>query len=492
MPDIKIWIERLTLVLLKRPLFWVGLTALILEISGSWILPLMDRDEPRFAEASREMLQRHDWVIPWFNGQHRFDKPPLIYWCQAAMYLIFGESEFSARLPSILFTTATALLIFSWGKKELGSNAGMLAALGYSTSLLVLVYGRVGFADPAMVFFYSASCWLGWELTKQARILSYNLVLLFCLSLALGFLAKGPVAWLPMVGLAWLIFRDPALYKFGWGRWFWCLLGALVLVALWGVPALIQSNGEFFVVGVGHHVVERSFSVVEGHGIRGSLGWLASLPFYAPVWLLGMFPWSILLFKRWCGLKKAGGESPFGHYLMVQLLLVLVVFSFVRTKLPHYILPAIPLSALWIACDGTLLAEFRPRWFVWRFAGAGMVCLLVTLPGFIFLKHYFISKELYERAAAEISPDSRILSAGDGEPSIVWEFRRRTSRYIEMVGDDQWTNVLGDTNPCVVICRSHTMNTVTNSRLNQAFVIRERGRDVVSAEKTDLAVLVFR
>ena len=64
----------------------------------------------RFAEASREMLQRGDYVVPWFNGHWRFDKPVLIYWCQSLSYRIFGENDFAARFPSALFTTGTALL----------------------------------------------------------------------------------------------------------------------------------------------------------------------------------------------------------------------------------------------------------------------------------------------------------------------------------------------------------------------------------------------
>src|SRR5438046_3272487 len=78
----------------------------LFHIAGTWSLPLIDRDEPRFAEASREMLERGDYVIPFFNNQYRFDKPPLTYWAQAASYAAFGENDFAARLPS---TIAAAL-----------------------------------------------------------------------------------------------------------------------------------------------------------------------------------------------------------------------------------------------------------------------------------------------------------------------------------------------------------------------------------------------
>ena len=89
-------VPQLAEIVSAKPLRIVVLIGLVLLLSGNWILPLMDRDEPRFAEASREMLQRNDMIIPWFNGQYRFDKPPLIYWCQAACYQVLGENAFAA------------------------------------------------------------------------------------------------------------------------------------------------------------------------------------------------------------------------------------------------------------------------------------------------------------------------------------------------------------------------------------------------------------
>jgi 4-amino-4-deoxy-L-arabinose transferase-like glycosyltransferase len=86
-------------------------------LAGTWIVPLIDRDEPRFAEASREMIERNDYVIPYFNNQYRFDKPPLTYWAQVASYKIFGQNDFAARFPSAIAAALTALVIFAWGKR---------------------------------------------------------------------------------------------------------------------------------------------------------------------------------------------------------------------------------------------------------------------------------------------------------------------------------------------------------------------------------------
>ena len=136
-----------------RPQIAIVLFSLALLLAGNWILPLTDRDETRFAEASREMLQRGDYVVPWFNGAWRFDKPVLIYWCQMASYQIFGENDFAARLPSVLFTTATALLLVRWGRKIANPKTGFIAGAMFVAGLHVAIIGRVATADMAMVFF---------------------------------------------------------------------------------------------------------------------------------------------------------------------------------------------------------------------------------------------------------------------------------------------------------------------------------------------------
>src|SRR5271170_5401664 len=103
--------------LARTPERSIVIFSLGLLLAGNWIMPLTDRDEVRFAEASREMIQRGDYVVPWFNGEWRFDKPVLIYWCQIASYTVFGVSDFTARLPSALFTTGIALILVRWGRK---------------------------------------------------------------------------------------------------------------------------------------------------------------------------------------------------------------------------------------------------------------------------------------------------------------------------------------------------------------------------------------
>src|ERR1700675_1760253 len=93
-------------------LFFVG--AVLLYSIGNTSLPMIDRDEPRFAEDSREMRQSGDFLIPRLNGEYRFDKPPLIYWCQVLASDVLGENHFAARLPSAIFAVLAAIATWAF------------------------------------------------------------------------------------------------------------------------------------------------------------------------------------------------------------------------------------------------------------------------------------------------------------------------------------------------------------------------------------------
>src|SRR4051794_33214611 len=226
----------------------------LFHILGTWSLPLIDRDEPRFAEASREMIERGNYIVPYFNNQLRLDKPPLTYWTQVASYHIFGENDFAARLPSGIAAALTALLIFVWSRRVGGERLGWWAAIIFTLSLQTFVHAKAAVADMWLVLFMTTAHWAGYELlldlnraTARAAAAPYSQRrwwLIFYLSLALGFLTKGPIAWTPLltVAVAIIYTRDWQLFRrFGFVTG---ILLTLILVALWGIPALIQTHGE--------------------------------------------------------------------------------------------------------------------------------------------------------------------------------------------------------------------------------------------------------
>src|SRR5207244_4505766 len=275
----------------------------------------------------------------------------------------------AARFPSAIAAALTTLLILVWGRRMGGEKLGWWAAIIFTLSLQTFVHAKAAVADMWLVLFVTLAHWAGYELlrdnaanaehrTSNIEHRTFPWWLIFYLSLAFGFLAKGPIAWTPLLTVAVVI-----IYTRDWPliRGFKFILGillTLVVVALWGIPALIQTHGEFLSVGIGRHVIGRSFITMEGHG-ASSLGmYLLLLPFYFVTMFISFFPWSIklpwLVRKLWRD-RSAGVDAP-GYsgnlidlYLLTGIAIVFIIFTFVSTKLPHYTLPAFPLLALLLA-----------------------------------------------------------------------------------------------------------------------------------------------
>src|ERR1039458_454119 len=98
------------------------LASAIVYLVGNDRVGLWDRDEPRYAQTSRQMLQSGDWVVPHYLDKPRTAKPPLIYWCQASAMKIFGDNEFAARFPSALATVLLLMVLSVVLWKPLGSQ----------------------------------------------------------------------------------------------------------------------------------------------------------------------------------------------------------------------------------------------------------------------------------------------------------------------------------------------------------------------------------
>src|SRR5437763_1543525 len=124
-------------------------------------------DEPRFAEAAREMRERADFIIPYFNNQFRFDKPPLTYWFQVASYRVFGENDFAARFPTAVAAALVALVLFSWGKRVRNEKVGWWAAIIFTLSLQTFIHGKAAVADMWLVLFVTIAHWAGWNALRQ-------------------------------------------------------------------------------------------------------------------------------------------------------------------------------------------------------------------------------------------------------------------------------------------------------------------------------------
>jgi 4-amino-4-deoxy-L-arabinose transferase-like glycosyltransferase len=423
------------------------LGCLLFHIIGTWSIPLVDRDEPRFAEASREMIEGSDYVVPHFNNQLRLDKPPLAYWAQVASFRIFGENDFAARFPSPIAAALVAMSILAWGSRVGGNRVGWWAAIIFTLSLQTFLHAKAAVADMWLALFVALAHWAGWELinpndpaSAATHLASQRfsdltiskrraLWFLFYISLALGFLAKGPIAWTPLLTIAAFKYfsRDIEFaqrLKFVRG-----ILLMLAIVALWGVPALIQTHGEFFRIGIGRHVIGRSFSAMESHGSNSFGVYLLLLPFYFVTIFASFFPWSIKLPFLTKKLWRERGRTADSHYIDLYLLcgagIIFLIFSLIKTKLPHYTLPAFPLLAL-------LAARHIGSERFLKSAATAAICLYLALAFFAapFAARFFPASQLYRQARADLKAEMEFGAVDFQEPNLVWYFRSRVKGWM--------------------------------------------------------------
>lgn len=357
----------------SAPWLLIG-AALLALLPGTATFPLIDRDEPRFAQAAREMMEGEhaNWIVPYFNGQYRFDKPILIYWMMRASYAALGVNEFSARLPSILCTVALALFLWQVGRRWFSERAGLWAGLGILTCVQMLIHGRSAVADIPMVLAVAVVEVAIGELF-QAETPQWGWVVALYVALGLGFLAKGPVALVvPALTLAlyrWAMWRRPLPWRnlrlaFG-------LPVALLIIAGWGIPAIVATDGLFFKVGIGEHVVERGHKTFQGHG--------GFIFYYLATAFLSLCPWvacageaAVVVKRRWDA-KTA--------FLVSWIAATYLVFSLYVTKLPHYVLPAFPAIFLLFGLLGE--GDPMPRWarvFFWTATGVFALIGLAVVP----------------------------------------------------------------------------------------------------------------
>jgi len=307
---------------------------------------LIGADEPRYAQVAREMLARHDWITPTLGGSVWLEKPPLYYWQAMIAYSIFGVSDWAARLPSVVDATLLVFAVY-WFLRRFRTGIELDGAL-----MLVSAAGIVGFARAASMdmalaatFAIAMLAWYVWFESDRRWILA-----IFYAALALATLAKGPVA--PF--LAGLIIGVFAMIKRRFHivtKTLW--LPGIALFLLIAAPwyALVQiRNPQFFHVFILEHNLARFSSNLYRHP--------EPLWYYLPVTLLGWIPWAVFVVIALAftiSRFRRSEEDSLNKFLVIWILLIVLFFSVSHSKLPGYILPALPAGVV-------LLSNFlRPR-----------------------------------------------------------------------------------------------------------------------------------
>jgi 4-amino-4-deoxy-L-arabinose transferase-like glycosyltransferase len=358
----------------KRPALAVTLATSWLSLIGwlayGWNLGnvgLVDETEPLFAEASRQMYLTGDWITPFFNGETRFDKPALIYWCQAIAYKIIGVNEWAVRLPSAIAAMGVlglTLYVVQWQLAreddlehiERPSRRWLTAALAPAFMALspeMIVWARAGVSDMLLTACIASSllCFFLAYAQPNKPVVQIRWYIACYVLIAGAILTKGPVG-IVLPGLivgAFLLYLGnlrPVLREMR------PLLGILIILVLslpWYV-LVIQRNGWTYINAFfGYHNLERFTSVVNRH----SAPWY----FYFIVVLLGFAPYSIYLpvaianVKFWQRRHWRSQErsAQLGLFAFFWFICIFAFFSVSVTKLPSYVLPLMPAAAILVA-----------------------------------------------------------------------------------------------------------------------------------------------
>ena len=328
---------------------------------------LVDETEPLFAEASRQMGETGNWITPYFNGETRFDKPPLVYWLMAIGYQFIGINEWAVRLPSAL--SAIALTFFCFfslrrfnvapGQRPFWIAAGIGAAL-ISLNLQTIIWARTGVSDmllsgcmgsALLCFFWGYAS----QETEKYEGIEKNFpnlwYIAFYIFLALAVLAKGPVGvvlpnliivpFLIYVGRFWQVIEEMKVLRGG-------IIFALLTLP-WYILIIWQNGSDYIESFFGYHNFERFTDVVNGH----SAPWY----FYFIVVLVGFLPWSVYLpwainRLQWWRISYWRNQTRSQHlglFALFWFLGIFVFFTVAVTKLPSYTLPLLPAAGIMVA-----------------------------------------------------------------------------------------------------------------------------------------------
>ncbi|MDF3155692.1 glycosyltransferase family 39 protein [Mesorhizobium sp. XAP10] len=368
---------------MNRNYLFLFLFSVLMTFSGLASLPPIDRDESRFVQATKQMVETSDYVDIRFQDASRYKKPIGIYWLQSAAVALSGEGAAAPiwvyRLVSML-GIALAVVGIAWtGTKLFGANAGLAAGLMMAAIFATAFEGRDAKTDAmllaccvaaqgALAQIYLAS--------RRNKPVAAHLPWIFWAAQGLGILIKGPVA--PLLS----VLTVAALFAFE-RDWRWLLKLKLVrgvaLVVLIVLPwvALItwKSGGAFLNDAVGKDMMAKVASGEESHGLPPG--------FYMLTYSLFMWPFGLIAVGAGLQALNRLRDDPRLRFCLAWYIPFWLVFELIPTKLPHYVLPAYPGMALLIGWLLTLSpqeanAPLR-RWQDWLWWSTAFGLAVVSL-----------------------------------------------------------------------------------------------------------------
>ncbi|MEH2238161.1 ArnT family glycosyltransferase [Nostoc sp.] len=373
---VKLFINRTIIFREKEWLFILLVISLVLWLIFLGNSPLRDWDEGTYALVAREIYRTGNWLYPTLQGEPFLLKPPLMQWLIAWCYQLGGVQELTTRLPGAVLTALGVPLLYLVGRLAFKQSLpALFAALVYLTMLPVVRHGRLAMLDGMTISFFLL---LLFCLLKARQNRKYALGVGFCLGLII--LTKGMIVLLlgAIACLFLLADRQLALLKSPY-LWVGILLGNAPAIA-WYTDQWQHYGNTFLEVHFQAQAFDRLIQPVEGHS--------------GPVWyyLLELlkygFPWLLFLpgglYLAW---KKR--DQTWGSLVLLGTIVYLGTISFMRTKLPWYVMPVYPFLAL--AIGANLSEVWHNRHF--RVRSWTIFMAIIAIAGLGGCVYFFIKKQ---------------------------------------------------------------------------------------------------
>ncbi len=364
--------------LAKRVYILLFVIIVAFYLYGLGQLPLLGPDEPRYAQIAREMYLSRDLITPTLGGHTWFEKPALLYWMIAASFKIFGVSEWSARLGPAICGLLTIGAVYLVAREIDVPGFGFWGVVTTATCLGLVVFSRAASFDVVitMTTTWSLAFFLLHELptTKNKRLLLAG----FYVFVGVSLLAKGLVGIVIPFGVVgfYYLLRRAWPQRSVWLSLFWGVPLALLVSAIWYGPVIARHGLTFIDQFFVQHHFARFVSNKYHHP--------QPIYFYPAIILMLALPWTVhfviaLVKARKWQWRGSDSVSVVRVFSMAWLLLPIVFFSFSGSKLPGYILPAVPAVALLVADQIT--AGQKAKWPL-MIAGATVVLVIIVLNWF--------------------------------------------------------------------------------------------------------------
>jgi len=323
----------------KLPYILLILVCLGLFVVGLGKVPLFGLDESLYSEVSRSMSATGDFIVPHYNGQPFYDKPPIVYWMQTLCIRTFGVNSLAVRLPSAVMALLLIAFTVFLTTKLFSPRSGVF--VGFTLACCLLTTGLARMAILDMTFTLMLALSLGMFILTYVNKLPRYGYLLSWVGLALSVMTKGP-AGAVIIGLVILVFlairKDMrALFTVYPIQG---ILLTLVIALPWYLAANAATHGDFIREFVFHQNLARAMGKDFQHN--------GNLLYYIPVFLAGFLPWSIFLpaaIKSWTRYDKAETRIA-SQFMTVWVAVIFALFSIIVSKLPGYIYPIYPAAAV--------------------------------------------------------------------------------------------------------------------------------------------------